>query len=920
MAVNPLDESTTNQGGISSEPPYRMQSAMVLFALEEALGSFVVQAAPQRDSLPAAMLSVIEERIQGTGFVPVAQIVQETYLKEIINLAVSTSQDRAEGDALKRLRALVEALDAFDIRNAVCHPNRQFPEYYWYRMAALATDPCIEKLRLLRVTDAFRCAVEKRLTPPPEGWLEQRSSSVPNNLPLLFDHQVTGLIARHEEAKDFRKRLQNMRNSLVAIVGPGGTGKTALCLEVLRDCLLDPSTLDWAQQLVYVSAKTEQLTARGVEPIPDPLTSLASVKNAIVGALYSFEDADENGNDVTEFETVAKELANRRVLLCIDNLETLIRDHPQDFEDFVQSLPREWRVVVTSRVSVNGANVLSLGPIKREGAMKLTRDYILQRGATRLDEVQIGRLVDVCNRTPLAIRLAIDSFAAGSELSKALEQTKDRITDFAYTSLVEHLPEDASKVMECLFGSNTSLSRGQIGHLLDLSPDGVAEAVNSLLRTSLVTREIDGAGERYTLSSSVRELLLRTPTDSRVRDDVYSRIREQQRIIADLDRSGTKDPLNESFVPLECPVHIRALVARIRPSAIGQSSRAQQIYALEEVRRAREFEADLPVLHRTEALLLERIGDRFGAIECFGKAVHCVAQDPFSQLRLAELLREENRLEEAKEQTAPLIEAGYLLRTESSPRNRARLFRAHWVSVLWLKQFDAVLEATKDWNKKTDLRPSYIALRVSALQRYLDEGTWAPSEQDGIVADMLTCLQEAFRLDGYVPEVVHEGFRALDRLLRLLSRGVLTHDSTLKIARFLDAHLPSMCETYYERSLGDEFVVNLVAKFRSVGRAEENPLQANRWYDLISLREHEDPALNSVGYVPARITNIFPSKGYLFARALDGTRDFYVPDSATGFSSREFSELRQGQVLQILPSRDSQGREGSAWPAGHAMK
>src|ERR1035441_5692351 len=66
-----------------------------------------------------------------------------------------------------------------------------------------------------------------------------------------------------------------------------------------------------------------------------------------------------------------KEMASRRVLLCIDNLETLLRDHPQEFEDFVQALPHEWRVIVTSRVSVNGANVIALGPIRREGAVKL---------------------------------------------------------------------------------------------------------------------------------------------------------------------------------------------------------------------------------------------------------------------------------------------------------------------------------------------------------------------------------------------------------------------------------------------------------------------------------------------------------------------------------------------------------------------
>ncbi len=165
---------------------------MVLFALEEALGSFVVQAAPHPESLPAPIRSEIEKRIQGTGFVPVTQIVQETYLQEVVSLAISASVGRAEHDALLRLRKLVEALDAFEIRNAVCHPNRPFPECYWHRMAALATDPCVEQLRLLRVVDAFRCAVDGRLTPPPEGWLHSDHGAYRITSPLLSTIRLPG--------------------------------------------------------------------------------------------------------------------------------------------------------------------------------------------------------------------------------------------------------------------------------------------------------------------------------------------------------------------------------------------------------------------------------------------------------------------------------------------------------------------------------------------------------------------------------------------------------------------------------------------------------------------------------------------------------------------------------------------------------
>jgi hypothetical protein len=72
---------------------------MVLFALEEALGTFVVQAVPQPESLPATMRAEIEKRINGAGFVPVSQIVQETYIKEIIDLATVASKDRSEGES-----------------------------------------------------------------------------------------------------------------------------------------------------------------------------------------------------------------------------------------------------------------------------------------------------------------------------------------------------------------------------------------------------------------------------------------------------------------------------------------------------------------------------------------------------------------------------------------------------------------------------------------------------------------------------------------------------------------------------------------------------------------------------------------------------------------------------------------------------
>lgn len=861
------------------------------------------------------MRAEIEKRIHGGGFVPVSQIVQETYIKEVIDLATAASKDRSESDSLARLRTLVEVLDAFEVRNAVCHPNRRFPECYWHRMAALASDPCIEQLRLRKISDAFRCATENRLTPPPEGWLQQKSSNVPNNLPSTFDHHITGLIARQDEARELLKRLQNKRNSLVAIVGPGGTGKTALCLDVLHKCVLHPESLDWTDQVIYITAKTERLTARGVETIADPVTSLESVKRSVSAALYGLESGADEAETVS-FDLACNEMGERRVLVCIDNLETILRDHPQDFEDFAQSLPQNWRVLVTSRVTVNGANVLALGPIKREGAIKLARDYSSLRGSGRLAETQLSRLVEVCDHNPLAIRLVLDSYTAGSELSRALEQTHEQIVDFSYTSLVEHLPADASKVLECLFGSGDPLSRGQIGHLLELSPDEVAEAVNSLLKTSLVTREVSSTSERYALSSSVRDLLVRTPRDSYVREQVYARLRDQQRIIVELDQKGTRDLLNESFVPAASADHIRALVGRLRRSVVGRSSRADQLRDLTDVRRARDFDPTDAVLHRTEGLLLEQLGDRYGAIESFRKAVVCVVSDPCAQLRLAEVLKDEKNFDEAIERAKPLIDAGLLSNSEITPRNRARLLRAYWLSILWLGKHDEVISATERW-QMSELRPAYAALRVSAIRCALEGGPAEQSHYDRYVPSMLSCLGEAFRLDGYLAYVVHEGFRAIERLQSAFVRRILSSSVALECSKFLDEHLAEMCGTSNEYSISDPFIRQLVGTFREAN-SKNNPLRTDRWSDIIQHGEAYDGGLSEVGYELSKVTDHPSGRSFRFARAMDGSRDFYIRIEATELSVSEFASLKYGQLLRVLPS-DDPPQGGRAWPAKHAM-
>ncbi len=334
-----------------------------------------------------------------------------------------------------------------------------------------------------------------------------------------------------------------------------------------------------------------------------------------------------------------------------------------------------------------------------------------------------------------------------------------------------------------------------------------------------------------------------------------------------------------------------------------------------EVQKALDFESQSGALYRTQAFILDNLDDPYRAIDSFRKAVGCKEKDYCAQLRLAELLREENHLEEAVEQTTPLVDSAFLSDSDVSIRNRARLFRAHYVSMLWLKKYSNVLEISEGWLNKGDLRPAHLALRVSAIQRILDDGELPLKDAENRIEEMIGALDEGFKLDGYMPETVHEGFRALDRLCRMEARTQLTEESILLVANFLDAHLPAMCGSSNEYSLGDEFIKELVSRFQ-LGGNNDNPLRKERWSDLVIFGQVEDQALSGFGYVSARITKRMPS--YFFAQALEGSSAYFVHRAATDLSISRFADLKDGQLVQILPS-DVPPEAGRARLAKHAM-
>ena len=453
---------------------FRIKSAMVLYALEQSLGQYVVQsdfygAAPSASGIDAIKERAAKKR-ETVKSLPDA--VAASYLGEVFGFSLDVSKGTSAYEYLLDLRALCEALRIHDIRNKVSHPNRPFPEHYWHRMAAIATDPMVELLGLKHVSTQFRCAVDNRIEPPPDEWMSFPSAwAIPNNLSTEFEHDITGLVGRQKESADLAKALRNRRNSTIAVVAPGGLGKTALALNVLKELSRTPEWAESVDAIAFLSLKTERLTAGGVESL-EHLETIDEVKSFLLANL-----PDLLGEEAPlSFAEMVDNYTETNFLVCLDNLETLLRDSQEVFMNFVDELPPNWRILVTSRVTVENAYPILVRPLSEDAATQLAREYCFRRSGPDLGTSLLAKVARDCLSNPLAVRLTLDLHISGKDLPESIGQATTNIVEFSYTNLIEILSDLEVSALECLFAED-ALTRAEISSILQVSQDDAAEAL-----------------------------------------------------------------------------------------------------------------------------------------------------------------------------------------------------------------------------------------------------------------------------------------------------------------------------------------------------------------------------------------------------------------------------------------------------------
>ena len=388
-------------------------------------------------------------------------------------------------------------------------PSRQIAE----RLADVLGVPSSQREIFLEVARGIRPVDQLLLAHEPVSpTLAETSKVFPHNLPM----QLTNFIGRERELDEAKHLLSNTR--LLALTGPGGTGKTRLAIQLGAEML---ALKQFANGIWLVE----------LAPLADPTL----VTQTIAATLGVRELPGRSLLDALTDYVRAKNM-----LLILDNCEHLIQTCAQLADTLLRAAPR-LKILATSREALgitgeaayrvpslplpNPRQLHDLDALEQNDCVHLFIDRaIAAQPRFRLKEKNASAVADICIRLdgiPLAIELAAartkvfppeeiaarldDRFrllTGGSRTALERHQTLFALIEWSYNLLSE--PERVLLRRLSVFAGGWSFEAEQaVGG--DGLGDEILDLLTHLVDKSLVAVEEEAEEARYRLPETIRQ-------------------------------------------------------------------------------------------------------------------------------------------------------------------------------------------------------------------------------------------------------------------------------------------------------------------------------------------------------------------------------------------------------------------------------
>lgn len=521
------DDLYSDFDGAEDDLIERTKIAMVLGAFEAEITRIVFENIEEIDLTSGASkkaFNLFQDRFHRKPNSP-QELVRSASMPILISMAQQAMKNQKKKDLLTRLSELCGALQIAQTRNKTYHANNIYNPVYWIRVQALAMDPVIGQLEMTRVIERCKAAQKGELEDLGIN-LQDQITTIPNNLPSK-DFQE--LIGRSTTQKEIRDSLLNPRKSSISVYGSGGLGKTACVLDVLGDLSVSEAGPEHFDYILYSSLKNEFLEAGRIIKKDVGLT-LDDVKVQLLKAICTLAKED-NVSDLStsdKWEFIIDKYSDQRIVIWVDNLETLQEDIYDAFSSFEDSLPRNWKLVVTSRIRTRSASsIISLKQLDLNSAAKLlSQEYKIGTGE-KIDFSVAQKRADELFCNPLAIKNTISYLKlSGKSLNESVKVSKDAIVSFSYERIVESLSVDCKRLIEILFVTDGT-TQYEASKMTGLNIDDISDQFSNIRDLGLTSTDSDNDSS-INLNSNFRSYLVLHPISQSDRETYKLYLEDQQ--------------------------------------------------------------------------------------------------------------------------------------------------------------------------------------------------------------------------------------------------------------------------------------------------------------------------------------------------------------------------------------------------------
>lgn len=301
------------------------------------------------------------------------------------------------------------------------------------------------------------------------------SSRIQNNLPTP-DFDETGFLGRDTFVSKVVKQCKGPY-PVITITGEGGIGKTAVALKVAYELLDDPTfEMD---AIVWVTCKTTTLGATEIIRIRDAVETSAGLISEISRSIAN-QETDSSIESIIEYLRVFK------ILLILDNLETVLDD---TVRDFVAQLPLGSKLLITSRIGLGAFEVpLSLSPMTTSECLRLIRILCEVRGLDsikRLSDATLQKYIVKMSGNPGFIKWFITAIQMGTAPEHVLNH-KDTFLEFCLTNVFNHLQVESKLLLEVFQIVPGKHDQSELAYLSEIDVGAMQQALRQLMLCNLV--------------------------------------------------------------------------------------------------------------------------------------------------------------------------------------------------------------------------------------------------------------------------------------------------------------------------------------------------------------------------------------------------------------------------------------------------